>query len=112
MPPVPGAEFIFLNLFNQLRHHRIEIDVHLYFAIFDGIPDPAVVKTCVPDRKLVRVIQSDPMRRSAFDHLHGLLDRSLLARRQKDVHMVWHNYERMQLIKSSISAQQELLKDD
>src|ERR1700676_1153604 len=70
------------------------------------------MKASMPNGKFVWPFNPDPVRRTAFDHLHRLLNCCRLPWRQQDMQMIRHQHKTMQLVKSAIPAAQNLFDND
>src|SRR5258708_33223387 len=101
-----------LSSHNQLRLNWVLLDIPLAIPKFFCISHPSIMKPSVPNGKFIRPFQPDPVRRSALDHLHCLLNCCHLTWSQQNVQMVRHYYKSMQLVKSTISATQNLFNSD
>jgi hypothetical protein len=68
------------------------------------------MKARMPNRKILRLLNSDPTRRTAFNHLHRLFHSYCFSRRQENMQTVGHEHKSMQLVKSAISATDNLFR--
>src|SRR5579863_7232088 len=65
----------------------------------------------MPDWEGLRPLDSDPVGRTAFDHLHRFFNRCLVTWCEKYMQMLRHQRERVQFVKSTITARYNLLDD-
>jgi hypothetical protein len=110
--PIRRRKSIILGSFDQLCFYGILLNVPFASPIFFNISHPTIMKSRMPNRKLLRLFNPDPMRRTALDHLHCFLNCCCLSRRQQNMQMIRHQHKSMQLVKPSIPATYNLFDDD
>jgi hypothetical protein len=97
---------------NQRCLYWILLNVRFRLPELFRVPDPPIVEAAMPDWEGLWPLDSDPVGRTAFDHLHRFFNRGLVTWREQYMQMLWHQRERVQFVESTITARNNLLHND
>jgi hypothetical protein len=94
---------------NQPCLYWILLNVRFRLPELFRVPDPPIVEAAMLDWEGLRPLDSDPVGRTAFDHLHRFFNRCLVTWREQYMQMLRHQRERVQFVESKIAARNNLL---
>src|SRR5580698_10182854 len=89
--------------FGQPRSNRIETNISPVLLIIDRIPDAVIRKAALPNPHSGPRFFHEAMRESAFYELHGLLESDGWIGGEKQMNVIWHESEFVELKNSALA---------